>query len=149
MSNDNYKGRKRNQQAGMADTAFQMLEKGFAKLIERIFSKNNFAVYPAGELTRMWQNIESMDPKMALIEADKLVDTVLKKSGVRGESLGERLRNVQKLVSRGAYNDMWEAHKIRNKLVHEFDHGIESRESASAIWKMRRFLTDLGVFKNG
>lgn len=148
MTYDNRKGRNKNQ-SGMADTAFQMLEKGFAKLIERLFTKNNFVVYPSGQLTQMWHDVESMDPKMALIEADKLVDTVLKKAGVQGESLGERLRHVQKLVSRNVYNDMWEAHKLRNRLVHEFDHGIESRESATALWKMRKFLTDLGAFKNG
>lgn len=146
--NQSYK-HKKNHESGFANAAVHLIEKGLTRVIDLIFAKNNFTVFSAEELTKMWHDIEELDPKMAVIEADKLVDTVLKRAGVKGVSLGERLRGVQKLVSRQVYNDMWEAHKIRNRLVHEFAHGIEARESAGSIWKMKKFLTDLGAFKNG
>jgi|GEM_PF-1886009 len=139
---------KKNGESGFANAAIQLIEKGLSRVVDLIFAKNHFVVFPAGELTRMWHDIEELDPKMAVIEADKLVDTVLKRANVRGDSLGERLRGVQKLVSRQVYNDMWEAHKVRNRLVHEFAHGIDAKESAGSIWKMKKFLTDLGAFKN-
>ena len=142
----NYK--KKNEDSGFANAAFKLIENGLSKVIGLIFTKNNFVVYPTGELTRMWNEVENHDAKMAVIEADKLVDVVLKRAGVAGESLGERLRHTQKLVRRNVYNDMWEAHKVRNQLVHEMDHGIDSQKSAQAIWKMKKYLVDLGAFKN-
>jgi len=142
------KKNKKNEDSGFAYSAIQMIEKGLSRVVDIIFAKNNFTVFPKGELTQMWQEVEELDPKMAVIEADKIVDTVLKRAGIRGESLAERLRNIQKLVSRRVYNDMWEAHKVRNRLVHEFGHRIDVEESAKSVWKMKRFLTDLGAFKN-
>lgn len=134
--------------SGFAYSAIQMIEKGLSRVVDLLFAKNNFAVFPKGELSEMWRDVEDLDPKMAVIEADKIVDTVLKRANVRGQSMAERLRNIQRLVSRRVYNDMWEAHKVRNRLVHEFGHRIDVNESANSVWKMKKFLTDLGAFKN-
>jgi hypothetical protein len=62
--------------------------------------------------------------KNSLIEADKLLDFVLKQKKVNGETLGERLKNSQNLYSRDDYNNIWTAHKLRNELVHEIDSKI-------------------------
>ena len=132
----------------MASSAFGLIEKGLSRVIDLLFAKSNFAVYPQGEITKMWKEIEDLDPKMAVIEADKLVDAVLKRANVSGNSMADRLRRVQKLVSRKVYNDMWEAHKVRNRLVHEMAHQLNSADSANAIWKMKKFLVDIGAFKN-
>ena len=147
MSTNYYKKPKK-QDSGIANATFGLIEKGFSRVIGLLFARNNFAVYPSGELTRMWADVENHDAKMAVIEADKLVDMILKRAGMAGETMGERLRRTQKLVARGVYNDMWEAHKVRNQLVHEIDHGIDSQKSAQAIWKMKKYLVDLGAFKN-
>lgn len=58
-----------------------------------------------------------------LVELDKLMDFYLKNSGLKGETMGERLKNARKLFSRNDYNEIWEAHKMRNKLVHEIGQG--------------------------
>lgn len=127
----------------------EMFERAIGKLLDMILpSKVGFAVMKPGELTTMWIDLEHMEPKLAVLEADKLVDVVLKKGGVRGESIGERLRKIESLVNRSIYNDMWEAHKVRNQLAHEVGYHVEPQKARDAIWKMKRFLVALGAFKN-
>lgn len=62
-------------------------------------------------------HIES-DRKMAVIEADKLIDELIKRIGFKGKDMGERLKqiNVNQISN---INDIWQAHKIRNNLVHD------------------------------
>jgi len=56
--------------------------------------------------------------RQALISADKTLDNALRDI-VAGESMGERLKTIEPRFDRGMYNKIWEAHKIRNNLVHE------------------------------
>ena len=56
--------------------------------------------------------------KLAVIEADKFVDDVLKTAGFHGESMGERLMLIKPdQIMNIQY--LWDAHKLRNLLVHD------------------------------
>ncbi len=56
--------------------------------------------------------------KLAVIEADKVVDDALKHAGFGGETMGERLMLIQ--PSEFPFlQDLWDAHKLRNFLVHD------------------------------
>lgn len=57
------------------------------------------------------------DLAFAIIEADKLIDAILKSNGFSGETMAERMKriNPQQLTS---IEHLWEAHKIRNDIVH-------------------------------
>ncbi len=58
------------------------------------------------------------DWKLAIIEADIILDQVLKEAGYGGVSLGERLRSIS--PSQLQSLDMaWQAHKVRNQIAHE------------------------------
>jgi hypothetical protein len=58
------------------------------------------------------------DWKLAIIEADSLLDDLLDTLGFRGESLGEKLRSADQerfpMLTRA-----WEVHTIRNNIAHE------------------------------
>lgn len=54
-----------------------------------------------------------------VIEADKLLDYCFKNRNLRGESMGDRLKNAKNLFGKSHYNEIWQAHKVRNKLAHE------------------------------
>jgi len=138
----------RNNQKESAGAIFQMMEKGIGRLFDLVFKKNQFEAFPRGELSKMWADVEAMEPKMAIIEADKLVDTVLKRAGIKGESMADRLRRCEKIVDRSSYQAMWDAHKVRNQIVHEFDHGFDDNRANEVLWKMKKFLVSLGAFKN-
>lgn len=101
------------------------------------------------DVSPKWQEIlekvSSPNPsewKMALIEADSLVDDLLKKIGYPGETMGERLKYVDssKITS---INDLWEAHKVRNIIVHEPDRAVSRQEIEKAMEGFEKVLDEL------
>ena len=69
-----------------------------------------------------------------------------KKKKMRGETMGERLKIAQKRFSRyDIYQDVWEAHKLRNRVVHEVDNELLHHDAKKAIDYFRRGLRDLGI----
>lgn len=132
----------------VADSIFNTIENFISSLFERMMPRGSFAVLSPGEISRKFVEIERMEPKLGIIEADKLVDTVLKKAGIKGGTLGERLRGAKDLVPRDVYSNMWEAHKVRNQIVHDDDFNINNIDQDLVIWRMKKFLTEIGAFKN-
>ncbi len=104
-----------------------------------------------GALGARWQeilkHIESTNEgewKFAVIEADKLVDDLLRSSGFPGETMGERLVNIDKsqLVS---LDRLWEAHKTRNRLVHDANYFLRYAEAKKAVRLYEETLKELGA----
>jgi len=58
------------------------------------------------------------DWRLAILEADNMLDDLTKKLGYQGENLGERLKSVDISVF-STIDYAWEAHKVRNKIAHE------------------------------
>lgn len=84
--------------------------------------------------------------KTSIIEADKLLDYVLKSRGVRGNNLGERLKNAKpKFSNYTDYDNLWFAHKVRNSIAHESMHDLNSAEAKRAIEYFKKALRTLGV----
>ena len=140
--------KKQNKHNSAGDKIFNFVEKGINRFFDFVFKKSQFGVFPQGELSRIWHDIENMEPRLAIIEADKLVDTVLKRGGVGGTTMADRLRKAERVVDRKTYQDMWDAHKVRNQLVHEVYHDFEPDRAVEVLWKMKRFLVSIGAFKN-
>lgn len=69
--------------------------------------------------------------KLAMIEADKLVDTVLRKVGFPGETMAERLKVAE--YQHPAIKNMWTAHRWRNQLVHEAHFTLTERQTLEAL----------------
>lgn len=96
-------------------------------------------------VSKEWESIRSKierEPKHALIEADKLLDFVLKKRGFQG-SLGEKLKTAEKFFSN--IDDLWVAHKLRNRAVHEVGFDVNEHEVRKALSSYKKALWDLGV----
>ncbi|MDX1765641.1 MAG: hypothetical protein R3313_01665 [Candidatus Saccharimonadales bacterium] len=81
-------------------------------------------------------------PRMAVIEADKLLDKALKQSRFPGETMGDRLKSAEKSLKN--YQAVWDAHKLRNRLVHE-DVKLKKSQASSAISTFRAALKGLGA----
>ncbi len=56
--------------------------------------------------------------RMAIMEADNILDNIIEKIGVDGENLGERLKNIESSDFTNLQN-AWNAHKVRNRIAHE------------------------------
>ncbi|OHA58212.1 MAG: hypothetical protein A2571_03040 [Candidatus Vogelbacteria bacterium RIFOXYD1_FULL_44_32] len=68
------------------------------------------------------------DWKLAILEADTILDSLVQKMGYKGENLGERLKNVEPSDFL-TLNEAWEAHKIRNAIAHEAGYELNQREA--------------------
>ncbi len=96
----------------------------------------------------MFEHVSSDSPndwKLAIIEADIILDEILKESGYAGVSLGERLRSISPTQLQ-SLDDAWEAHKVRNQIAHEGSDFILTHKLAQdTIKQYRRVFHELGV----
>jgi hypothetical protein len=88
---------------------------------------------------RRWENIQSLsnsynsnDWKQAIIESDIILDEMLRKMGYSGESIGERLKQVEQ-SDFTTLNQAWEAHKIRNRVAHSGSNFVMSKDEAERV----------------
>lgn len=73
------------------------------------------------------------DWRLAIIEADNMLDRLTKDLGLVGENLGERLRNAS-AAHFTTLDQAWEAHKVRNRIAHEgMGYVMEYREVKRAV----------------
>ncbi len=78
------------------------------------------------EIEGRWRTVQELgqssaqtDTKQALIQADILIDSIMKQAGVAGTTFGERLKNLKEIMPKHIYQKLWQAHIKRNELVHE------------------------------
>lgn len=78
-----------------------------------------------GVVDNRWQSImehaDSENPndwKVAILEADILLDELLDRLGYHGDSMGEKMKQIEKSDFL-TLDKAWEAHKIRNAIAHE------------------------------
>jgi len=76
-------------------------------------------------LNKKWKNVlgylSSENPgdwKLAVIEADSMLEELMDQLGFKGENLGEKLKNVDQEKFRDL-SVAWEAHIVRNRIAHE------------------------------
>ncbi len=81
--------------------------------------------------------------KNAVIEADKLLDFVLKSKKIKGETLGDRLKHSKNLFSTSSYNKVWEVHKLRNRIAHELNFNPDSRYLKSSANSLLSEISDI------
>lgn len=95
----------------------------------------------AKTLARLETGMES-EYKLAVIEADSLLYEILNKMGFSGETLGEKLDKLT-TVSLPNLEDIREAHKIRNNIVHDPDYRLSLEEARKILAIYEKALSDL------
>jgi uncharacterized membrane protein len=85
-------------------------------------------------LTRMSSTHEA-DWRLAIIECDILLNDMLLKMGYRGESIAEKLKQVEKSDFH-TLDEAWEAHKTRNRIAHSGSEYHLSRSEAEKTFKL-------------
>jgi hypothetical protein len=96
------------------------------------------------EIKKHVQSFNEAEWKMAVIEGDKFTDDALKAGGYAGESMGERLMLIEpgQLLS---LQNLWDAHKLRNLLVHDANYQLDHRQAVMAIEAFEQALRELGA----
>lgn len=80
---------------------------------------------------------------LAVLNADKLLDQALRERGVKGQTMGERMKNAKTTWSNA--NAVWTAHKLRNQIAHESDHQVTYDDARRAIAGFKQALKDMGA----
>jgi len=79
---------------------------------------------------------------LAVIEADKVVDDVLKNLGLEGEHMADRLGQLSG-EEVGSLEGVWRAHRLRNNLVHSPDFKASAEEIEKALDAFEKFLKEV------
>lgn len=106
----------------------------------------------AKELAVEWQvvlnHVNSENPaewKLAILEADNMLDEILEEQGYFGETVADKLKAMS--PSRiGSYEGLWEAHKLRNQIAHggAIDMDLSKKIARDTIAKFENAFRDLG-----
>lgn len=90
-----------------------------------------------------WKKISANeDGRHAVLDADKLLYEVLRRKGYAG-SVGDQLKKAEKLFTN--INDVWFAHKMRNRIAHELNVQLSRGDAQHALRCFERALKDLGA----
>lgn len=98
-----------------------------------------------------WERVEeymtSLNPsdwKIAILEADNILDEVVERMGYKGKNLGERMKMIE--ASDFPYLDeAWQAHKLRNQIAHKgTDYALTRSDAEQAINIYYRIFKELG-----
>lgn len=118
--------------------------------VRHFFASLRFARTDREALRCRWREIENllrsegeMSRKMAVIEADKLLDLALKTLAMPGETLGERLKYAAYKYPR--ITRVWWAHRVRNQLAHESTFHLDAGVASKAVREFRAALEMLGA----
>lgn len=122
---------------------FALLMLGVFMFLHRRMSTLNREFYQ-----KRWELIEELSQHesgwvQAIIEADKLLDDALKKSGYKGKTMGERLASASRAFSNK--DKTWAAHKLRNKVVHETSVKLRPNHVTGSLKAFKKSLKDLGA----
>ncbi|MEK7515122.1 MAG: hypothetical protein AAB608_01945 [Patescibacteria group bacterium] len=99
------------------------------------------------EIMRHMESPQEAQWKLAIVEADTLLDLALARAGFPGSSIGDRLMRVTDGQIPGL-DDVWGAHKIRNRIAHDIGFTLSYAHMRSALGAYARVLEDLGAIRS-
>lgn len=117
--------------------------------LENLFEFLTYRPYGVRKLAKIWAKIMARvetgtesEYKLAVIEADRLLDDTLKRMGYTGEGLGDRLKQLTK-ATLSNLDLLGEVHKIRNDIVHDPDYKLTLEQTKKTLETFEQALRDL------
>lgn len=134
--------------AYLRDTELQGIELKSVEAAEEAWQR----LYGAGSKNDRWteiqQHIASDNPsdwKLAIIEADIILEKMLNDQGFAGATVAEKLRSASP-NSFSTIEDAWDAHKVRNKVAHGAEDFVLTYKIArETITQYRRVFEEFGA----
>lgn len=121
-----------------------------AIIINKIKKSNRSKNIDKQYFKKKWEEIEKaadmkteMGYKMAIIEADKLLDNAFIKLGTAGSTMGERLKVI--IYKYPNLKKVWEAHIVRNKISHESNYKLYDNTAKRALFIYKDALKEIGI----
>lgn len=115
---------------------------------------SEFMRYKAGGVQKRmhdWERIRKRllgtnvsEYKLSILEADQMLDEVLRKLGIKGETMDDRLLNTPDTLIK-SIERMREMHRTRNNIVRDPDYYLSQEESISVINAYEEAFRDLDL----
>ncbi|MBI2577373.1 MAG: hypothetical protein HYV77_00835 [Candidatus Wildermuthbacteria bacterium] len=115
---------------------------------------SEFMRYRAGgaqKRMRDWERIRKRllgtnvsEYKLSILEADQMLDEVLRKLGIKGETMDDRLLNTPDTLVKSIVR-MQEVHRTRNNIVRDPDYYLAQEEAVSVINAYEEAFRDLDL----
>lgn len=101
---------------------------------------------------RRWRDVEEHvqsnnpnDWKLAIIEADVMLEQMLEEAGFAGTTIADRLRSASSR-SFVTIDDAWQAHRVRNQIAHGgTDFVLTQKMAQTTIVQYRKVFEEFGV----
>jgi len=125
-----------------------LLVRGLGRFFRRLFAPKLEGLDRATIQAR-WNEIEKMadggavNLKIAVMEADTLLDHALKSLAMPGNTLGERLKFATYKFPK--IRNVWNAHRLRNQLAHEASFYLDPSMAKKALRDFKDALQLLNV----
>lgn len=134
-----------------ADMVLLLALRGLGGDIKNTLKGANMPLVSKKKIQKQWDSIESrlrlgndQQDKLAILEADKLVDQVLFDIGYKGSNMKERLESADSNQIE-ELDFLIEAHEIRNKIIHDDKFHLNQEEVVRVINIYREFLENLEI----
>ena len=95
-------------------------------------------------INKKFESGQQSDWKLAIMEADNLLDSIFQQISAYGQDMGERLKSLSK-EQLSNIDDVWKAHKLRNELAHSFSSEVREKEVKAALDAYEQAMKYLGV----
>lgn len=109
--------------------------------------------YGTKKMIKVWKKIfgrlelpNESEYKLAVIEADDLLDGILKRLGYAGDNLKERLASLTGIIL-PSIDKVREAHTVRNSIVHDPDYHLTLDQAKKLLDTYEQALRELQVLE--
>ncbi len=122
-------------------------EEASIRAAEKLFAQMNTGGSENSRWKDVTTHIQSANPndwRLAIIEADILLEEALSEIGLAGNTIGEKLKGASTTQLR-SLDDAWKAHRVRNEIAHAgADFVLTQRIAQETINQYQRVFVELG-----
>lgn len=138
----------------LVDLVLLLVQRGVAGNLRQIMYGMNMPkelVSKKNKLRLQWDKIKKRlespnesEYKVAIIEADNVIDDIIRRMGYKGDNLSERIQNVP-AGQLEHLDEIRAAHEIRNRVIHEEDFAVSREQARDVIGNYEHFLRHFEV----
>lgn len=130
-----------------ADLVMLLILRGFGD-VRATFKGMNIPLVSPAKIRKSWNGIklkletgDTNQYKLAVIEADKIVDKIIGSMGLKGSDMIQRLENLKPKQIENA-EDLKDAHRTRNQIIHDPSFQIDKEKTLEILGKYEKFLVE-------
>lgn len=147
-----WKPRRRREQAETPNLLVQ-IGAGLGALGKLLFGGGQRSRFNNAQLLTEYAQIEQLldsgdaiHAAQAMVRADSFLDSIMQQAGGQGPTFADRLRSLESRFGQPLYQQLWDAHKLRNDVAHNHGLTVSTGQAAAALQTFRRAASRLGAF---